>query len=328
MISYLYNCRLTNFKVNKYKLDGDIFYTDLSGEFKKGIFVKWNAEKDTKIYQDGFYNASGLFNDYQGINQLTLSQEPILIPEGSVNIPAFFTEKVIESFSPIKVDHKKIKESYYSVILQLPAMFQNFVNWTYAAVELDWSDGWRNLEKMPVLPEKGKGLQGWGAVYYHHAYDSGLIMHSLEVSNGAGELCIVNGFSEREIIFARAGGLIHDIGKYIEYEKNGLTSSRSGIGKIHEGHIGLGCRFLERVWNIMEQHPENISRNDLEKLCHIIESHHGAEFGICDPRSAAAVAVRFADETSAKGKRISDYFSQNKDKEFYQYNNTQNFFKS
>ncbi len=131
-----------------------------------------------------------------------------------------------------------------------------------------------------------------GAKFYHHAYNNGLLEHTLQVL----DLCssmknVVENEYELDTDLLIAGGILHDIGKIYCYESNEGIISLTDTQLIHD-HIIHGVKKV----------TEKIRSTKLDDLIHIIASHHGQkEWGSpVEPQSKEAWMIHFADNLSSK----------------------------
>lgn len=101
------------------------------------------------------------------------------------------------------------------------------------------------------------------SLYNHHVYPQGLLEHivqSLTIANSIyTTLCNLN--LDLDLIIA--GIILHDIGKIFTYDRKGSTFTFNEKGK-QLGHIGLSVLTVSK----------EIKSTKLEKLIHIIQSHH------------------------------------------------------
>ncbi len=141
------------------------------------------------------------------------------------------------------------------------------------------------------------------AVQYHHAYLSGLLEHTLEVTVG------VHRHAEDSILdqgMATAGAILHDIGKIIELE-NPIAPRYSSDGQL-SGHLVIGRDMVRDAARKIEWSDPRIP----VLLEHIIISHHGAlEFGAAVlPKTAEAIAIYYFDNLSAQLNMVKMHITQ------------------
>ena len=114
-----------------------------------------------------------------------------------------------------------------------------------------------------IHPELVKLL---GKLKYRTSYGQSVLKHSLEVSYIAGLMAAELGADER---LARRAGLLHDIGKALDHEREG-------------SHVALGVEYARK-------YKEN------EAVVHAIQAHHGD----VECKTVVACLVQAADAVSA-----------------------------
>ena len=117
-----------------------------------------------------------------------------------------------------------------------------------------------------IHPELVKLL---GKLKYRTSYGQSVLKHSLEVSYIAGMMAAELGADEKQ---ARRAGLLHDIGKALDHEREG-------------SHIALGALGVEAAKKYRES----------EAVVHAIQAHHGD----VECKTVVACLVQAADAVSA-----------------------------
>lgn len=134
----------------------------------------------------------------------------------------------------------------------------------------------------------------------HHAYLGGLLQHSVDVTGLAVAMAEQIGDIDKDLVIA--GALLHDLGKMRE------ISTEVGFPYTNEGrllgHISMSALMVQET-AVKLRMPNNV----LEKLLHILLSHHGEN----DKGSPVACAtkeafiVHYADEINAIMNQFDSY---------------------
>lgn len=131
------------------------------------------------------------------------------------------------------------------------------------------------------------------AVTVHHAYLGGLLYHSLSICASA--IKVQEQYPYLSIDYLIAGSLLHDIGKIKELSDS-KTPSYTVEGNLL-GHISMGAMMVYE-----EGSKENVDKEKLDVLVHMILAHHGEyEFGSPKlPATAEAYVLHCLDDLDAK----------------------------
>jgi 3'-5' exoribonuclease len=137
-----------------------------------------------------------------------------------------------------------------------------------------------------------KYISSPAAYYIHHAYEGGLLEHTLDMlhmSEG-----VKTRFPKINYDLLIVGILFHDIGKAFEYTL-GSTIGFSKRGKLL-GHVYIGTEYVK------EHAPDDMPEELLNEVLHMILSHQGEiEFGSpIKPKTVEAVALYHLDNSSTK----------------------------
>ena len=137
----------------------------------------------------------------------------------------------------------------------------------------------------------------------HHSFVSGLLQHTLRVTELCDFYCRRYPMIQRDLLIT--GALLHDIGKLQElgpFPVNDYTDDGQLLG-----HILLGYGMVKEHIGRIAGFPKKTA----SELLHLILSHHGElEFG--SPKKPAlleAVALHYADNTDAKLESMSEFLS-------------------
>ena len=110
------------------------------------------------------------------------------------------------------------------------------------------------------------------AVKYHHAYQGGLLEHSLNVAKICDKMTGIYDNLNRDLLIA--GAILHDVGKIKEYS-SGVNLKITNRGRLL-GHITIGYGWVLEKISEVNGFPTDLS----DRLLHIILSHHGhLEYG-------------------------------------------------
>lgn len=131
------------------------------------------------------------------------------------------------------------------------------------------------------------------AVSMHHAYQHGLLEHSVHVTRAGFSLLPHYPFIKKDL--AITGMLLHDIGKCLEY-KGEVAFERTRLGLL-QGHVVLGYRIVRKA-----ALQAKLDEDTLTQLEHIILCHQGLlEYGAAVlPSSPEGVFVSLIDNLDAR----------------------------
>lgn len=251
-------------------------------------FKVWSDEEVQGIMGQGcpVILLSTKVDEYQGIPQVSVKQAaPISMEraEAAGVIPA----------SPVPVDI-------------LARMLEAVVT----AIKTDGKNGFEKIDDV-INHLKIRGIWDRFLVYpaaikHHQAYVRGLFEHSLTVARITGKVLQTYEVHPGSAVVNKGllltGALFHDIGKCMEYEVNpiGLAESLTLQGGL-SGHLFMGASVMEDAYKHI------LSFNDLEKLKHIMLSHHGQkEWGaVVEPKTVEAMLVHQADMIDSNFERYT-----------------------
>jgi len=161
----------------------------------------------------------------------------------------------------------------------------------------------RELLAVPDIDLEGEKLafdEAPGGAYVHHAYEGGLLQHTLAVANLALTMCddvvrLYGGEVDRDVVLA--GALIHDVMKcysYVPVEGGRFRTSALG----------------ERVDHLTLMIAEMYKRGFPLDLIHVVAAHHGDQSPV-RPKTLEALIVSIADladsEFSRQSLRAAEY---------------------
>lgn len=156
------------------------------------------------------------------------------------------------------------------------------------------------LEHVFTGPIYDKFLTNPAGMRLHHAYLGGLLQHSVDVTSLAIAMAEQIDGVDKDLVIA--GALLHDIGKLREISQE-VGFPYSNEGRLL-GHIAMSALMVQEVASKLKM-PNSV----LEKLLHILLSHHGDnEKGspvACSTKEA--FIVHYADEINAIMNQFDTY---------------------
>ena len=264
-------CILTGLSVKQTRQQKPFLKLEFGDSSGRVAGVMWEGfdEEVTKIPPGEILRIQGKMEEWEGREQV-LVKSISLPPSGSYN-PADLLPATGHDVEGMLAELDRIINSIVFPPLRslLSAMFSD-------------SEFRQSFAKAPA------------AKRWHQPYLGGLLEHTLTVYAHA--VSLASRYPRVELELVKAGALVHDIGKTIEYRWENFFET-STQGRLL-GHLVIGVEILDRWIKCQKDFPEELGWH----LKHIILSHHGQyEFG-CPvlPRTLEALVVHFADDLDAK----------------------------
>jgi len=137
-----------------------------------------------------------------------------------------------------------------------------------------------------------KFLKAPAAYYIHHAYENGLLEHTVDMLEMSKS--VKNRYPKINYDLLVTGIIFHDLGKIFEYTL-GTSIGFTTEGKLL-GHIYLGAEYVKA------HAPKDMPPDLLSEVIHMILSHQGQlEYGSpIKPKTTEAVALYHLDDASTK----------------------------
>jgi len=129
----------------------------------------------------------------------------------------------------------------------------------------------------------------------HHAYIGGLIEHTLSIVAMAEQAASHYSLIERDMLIV--GALVHDLAKIEEFDFARPPFNYTDRGRL-VGHLVLGVDLVRRA----ATQAEGIAPEQVDRLIHIILSHHG-QYGYGSPvlpMTPEAILLHHLDDIDAK----------------------------
>jgi len=129
----------------------------------------------------------------------------------------------------------------------------------------------------------------------HHAYIGGLIEHTLSIVGMAEKAAAHYPLIDRDTLVA--GALVHDLAKIEEFDFSRPPFSYTDRGRLI-GHLVLGVELVRQA----AARVEGIGAEQVDRLLHIILSHHG-QYGYGSPvlpMTPEAILLHHLDDIDAK----------------------------
>lgn len=150
-------------------------------------------------------------------------------------------------------------------------------------------------QKIFTEPEvKAKLFEAPAGKLWHHNYRGGLLEHTLTVTKIALSMAAFYPQLRTDLIIS--AGLLHDIGKIVEYRLEGFVDY-SDRGRLL-GHIVIGAQMVKEAADKIADLPEALKT----ELLHLILSHQGKlDHGSpVLPMTLEAIVLYYADEMDSK----------------------------
>jgi 3'-5' exoribonuclease len=165
-----------------------------------------------------------------------------------------------------------------------------------------------------LAPVNAAFAEAPAALGHHHAHINGLWWHSLQVAEGAEAVALAYRTSgdapDLDMDAVRLGGMVHDLGKILEYGWAGVIAMAPLSGSM--SHMGHGLRLVTEALTRAEMvdgwMPTARQRQLAEHVQHIIASHHMQQRwgAISEPASREAWCVQSADMLSSRIQPLTD----------------------
>jgi 3'-5' exoribonuclease len=255
-----------------------MFVSDKTGRLNGRI---WQATEQlfNSLPKEGFAHIRGRSELYQNALQI-VADHIAAVPAEKVDINDYLprTEKDVQQmFEEVKKIVSEIKNPF----------LKGLVNEFLSDKEL-----MKNFCKAPA------------ATANHHSYIGGLLEHTNNMLNVA--KAILPFYPQLQSDLVLAGIFLHDMGKTEELSYQmafGYTDSGQLIG-----HIVLTVKMVNKKAEAIEKAGQEVDKEILESLEHIILSHHGQyEFGSPKlPMTAEAFLISYLDNIDAKINQVTD----------------------
>ena len=245
---------------------------------KTGVIsgLMWNVVEDSlqHINAGDFVRARGKVQLYQGGLQMILTRiesehDPSLDPED-------FHPQLNHDVGPLLDRLRDVMLGLDN--LSLRALMESFLT---------------DDELMKRLATAPAGIKA------HHAYQGGLLEHSLNMMEVAIKIDPLYPNLDTELLLV--GIFLHDLGKIRELEWD-ATFAYTNEGQLL-GHMQIACEILhEKIKETVERTNADFPEETILRLKHMILSHHGAyEYGSPRlPMTPEAIALHLIDNLDAK----------------------------
>lgn len=253
-------------------------FSDCTGKIRGRL---WSDSMDEKYraYVGRIVKVIGKITLYEGMALLTTCSLPDaiqLVPEDEYQLEDFI---------------KQMDESSFSKACECIRYYINSISTPVLKCVLIMAFTDKMLNRMRSLPA---GIQ------FHHAYNGGLLEHTLEVTQITEILCGLYFKDDQKLEkdLAITGALLHDLGKIKEYTP--FPMSQRTINSSLTGFVNEGTALVEKLWTkVLAANPNVVVDPEiLLHLKHIVLTCH-ATAGVQKPKTKEALIVSHADEASA-----------------------------
>lgn len=307
---------------NNVVIEGNFIISDIKLKpftEKEGHFLTFNLQdKSGMLWSKIWDDAEAIAIKLKGIQIVTI--------KGRTNIYNKKTQIIVEKIKEAEVDSYDISdlvkvssrgpEEMWEELLKI--LEDNFSISDYKRIWSIFLSDEEFVKKFKLWPG-GKGT-------VHHAYQHGLLEHTLSVVKMAVLFSNDLGF---DLDKALLGAVLHDIGKIEAYQYNMIKIEMSNIGRLQE-HTVLGYYTFRKI---VEESliSSSIKSIIIEDIGHIILSHHGSkEFrAVVKPMTIEAKIVSIADLLDANTNYMLKQLEHNADDKGWLFDslNSQFFFK-
>ncbi len=239
--------------------------SDKTGEIELHYWGNNNEEEVLKIYssinEEDVILVKGRVSIYNEKMKIDVNKE-----EGKIEKTEDYEKTDFIGISPR--DFEEMKALFYEFLNELDKPYKDLVN--------------------EILNRYPEFFQWPASLYKHHAYIHGLLEHTVNMLTVAKAYAPLYGL-DKQLLYT--GIMLHDIGKVKEIEVGNVSLRITREGMLLS-HIVLGEVMVTEIGKAI-----NIDENILNKIRHIIISHHGKkEYGaIKEPEFPEAWAVHLID---------------------------------
>lgn len=268
------NCLLKAFE----KKDDHFLSCNLADKTGSAPAIMWSNAKKTKqwLRNKTVVEISGKVSIYRN--------QPQIVIEKIAKAETFDINVLLPTLGPLKI------MSYHK------ALYNEFVS----------VDKYKFIWEKIFADSRFKWCPG-GVGNVHHNYLGGLIEHCYEMVIQAERICSLYPELDRQLL--KIGALIHDIGKLESYSWDTIIEM-SDEGRLF-GHTAIGFRYMSDLLAKSRIGCTEIGTNNVNKLLHIILSHHG-EKSMIKPMFAEAAVISCIDSNSASVNYITNFIKENK----------------